>query len=65
MCHSNTSIDDMEGVVFFVRLDHDLEVGCCGQDIWVGQGHEPNLVQGIRSIRDQLSQEDLKQVQFD
>ena len=55
----------MEGVVFFVRLDHDLEVGCCGQDIWVGQGHEPNLVQGIRGIRDQLSQEDLKQVQFD
>ena len=64
-CHSKASINDVEGVVLFVRLDHDLEVGSSGQNVGVGQGHEPDLVQGIRGVRDQLSQEDLKYFKLD
>ena len=50
----------MESVVFLVWFDHDLEVGGGGKNVRVSQRHEPDLVQSVRGVGDQLSQEDLK-----
>ena len=60
MGHPDSSIDNVEGVVLLVGLDHDLEVGCGLQDVGVGQGQEPDLVESVRRVRDQFSQEDLR-----
>lgn len=54
----------MESVVLSVRLDHDLEIGRGRQDSGVRQGHEPDLIQGVRRVGDQLSEENLKIVEF-
>ena len=58
--HTDSGIDDVEGVVLLVGLDHDLQVRRSLKDTRVGQGHESDLVKSIRCVGDQLPKEDLK-----
>merc|ERR1712238_405164 len=57
--HANTRILDGDGRVRFVWHDLDEEIRLRLNLVWVRDGLVPDLVQGIRSIGNQLSQEDL------
>ena len=57
--HTNTSVPNRQGFISFVWNDVDAEVFARIQLAGVGQSLIANFVQGIRTIRDQLTQEDL------
>merc|ERR1711957_973790 len=57
--HANTRILDSDGRIRFVWHDLDEEIWLRLNLVWVRDGLVPDLVQGIRSIAHQLSQEDL------
>lgn len=44
---------------FLTHLDFNSKLFISSKGIIVGQGQQPDLIQGIGSIRDQFSKEDL------
>ena len=49
----------MEDSILLVRFDLDGELLSGRESTLVGQGEEPDLVQSIRGVGDQLTEEDL------
>lgn len=61
--HTNTAIADRQDVVFLVGDDANVEILLGFENGRVGQGLVANLVQGIRGVGDQLTQEDFLESQ--
>lgn len=57
--HTNTSITDGEGLVLLVGDDVDTEVLARVKLARVGEGFISDLVESIRTVGDEFSQEDL------
>jgi hypothetical protein len=57
--HTDTSVSEGEGVGCLVGDDFDLEVGFISGDVGVSHGFVSDLVQGVRCVGNQLSEEDL------
>jgi hypothetical protein len=57
--HADTGIAEGEGVVVLVGDDVDLEALLVADNVGVGEGSVPDLIEGIRGIGDELSEEDL------
>mmetsp|Transcript_19224 Transcript_19224/g.47842 ORF Transcript_19224/g.47842 Transcript_19224/m.47842 type:complete len:333 (+) Transcript_19224:1564-2562(+) len=57
--HANTGVTDRERVVRLVRHEADVELGLGVEDRLVGQRLVADLVERVRRVRDQLTQEDL------
>ena len=60
--HTDTSVSDVQHIVFFVHLDLNGHFLGGFKGFFVTDGNEADLVQGIRGIRDQLTKEDLKHI---
>mmetsp|Transcript_26488 Transcript_26488/g.41502 ORF Transcript_26488/g.41502 Transcript_26488/m.41502 type:complete len:332 (-) Transcript_26488:197-1192(-) len=60
-CHADSSVRDADGASILVSGDADLELGLVtvAQHRGIGEREETDLVQGVRGVRDQLTQEDL------
>jgi len=59
LCHAHASVLNGEGVVGLVRLDDDLELGLRVQHALVRKGGIADLVNGIASVGNELTQEHL------
>ncbi len=59
LSHTDTSITDGKGFILFVGDNVDTEILASVKLTRVGEGLISDLVEGIRAIRNQLSQEDL------
>jgi hypothetical protein len=59
LSHTNTGVPDGEGALLLVRGDSDVEVLLRVELGRVGQGGISDLVESIRRVGDELSQEDL------
>ena len=57
--HTNTSVADGQGVVGLVWDDLDLEVGLGLQLLWLDDSLVSDLVEGIRGVGNELSEENL------
>jgi len=57
--HADAVVLHRDGPLLPVRGDPDPELGVLAQDAGIGLGAEPDLVDGVRGIRDELSEEDL------
>jgi hypothetical protein len=59
--HTNTSITDRQDVVFLIRSDTDVEILLGIENRWISQRLITNLIQSIRRIGNQFTQENFLQ----
>ncbi|KAH3670932.1 hypothetical protein OGAPHI_000643 [Ogataea philodendri] len=56
--HTNTGISDLKNLLFWFWCNSDEKLWLCLKDRWVGESLVSDFVQGVRSVRDQFSEED-------
>lgn len=57
--HAHARVDDVQQALLGLSLDADAQVRVCVQDLAVRQRQQPDLIQRVRAVRDQLTQENL------